>query len=186
MMVKPWAKAIAAIPGRPTPSPTTAAAPAPMNTKAKVPMNSARSLGAREFDIAGLQKCLRRSTRPASRQEHASVCVSPTSRSRPTKRALPRGDHLRREINAKRLRDAGAVVGIGTIEVHDLPLNDVERNAVHRRLDVVEQLVLLLRRHQPEKIAGLTVIIVAVAVIVAVGIAGDFQRRLAEALVLHR
>src|SRR5882757_24654 len=52
MMVKPWAKAIAAIPGRPTLSPTTAAAPAPMNTNAKVPMNSARSLGAREFDIA--------------------------------------------------------------------------------------------------------------------------------------
>src|SRR5258705_4062916 len=186
MMVKPWAKAIAAIPGRPTPSPTTAAAPAPMNTNAKVPMNSARSLGAREFDIAGLQKCLRRSARPASRQEHASVCVSPTSRSRPTKRALLRGDHLRREIDAKRLRDAGAVVGIRTLEVHCLPLDDVERNAVDRRLDVVEQLVLLLRRHQPEEIAGLTVIIVAVAVIVAVGIAGEFQRRLAEALVLHR
>src|SRR4030088_229446 len=56
MIVKPWAKAIAAIPGRPTPSPTTAAAPAPMNTNAKVPMNSARSLGAREVDIADLQR----------------------------------------------------------------------------------------------------------------------------------
>src|SRR5260370_531660 len=61
MMVKPCAKAIAAMPGRPTPSPTTTAAPAPMNTNAKVPMNSARSLGAREldvveFDVADLQK----------------------------------------------------------------------------------------------------------------------------------
>src|ERR1700726_280385 len=51
MMARPWAKAIAAIPGRPTPLPTTAAAPAPMNTKAKVPMNSARSLGAVRLDI---------------------------------------------------------------------------------------------------------------------------------------
>src|ERR1700719_5310741 len=51
MMVKPWAKAIAAIPGRPTPSPTIAAVPAPMNTNAKVPMNSARSLGAIRLDI---------------------------------------------------------------------------------------------------------------------------------------
>src|SRR5580704_6921230 len=51
MIVKPWARAIAAIPGRPTPSPTTAAAPAPMNTKANVPMNSARSLGAIRLDI---------------------------------------------------------------------------------------------------------------------------------------
>ena len=48
---EPWAKAIAAIPGRPTPLPTTAAAPAPMNTKAKVPMNSARSFGAIRLDI---------------------------------------------------------------------------------------------------------------------------------------
>src|SRR5438132_12303263 len=56
MMVRPWAKAIAAIPLRPAPSPTTAAAPAPINTNAKVPMNSARSLGAREFGIADLQK----------------------------------------------------------------------------------------------------------------------------------
>src|SRR5882724_1044467 len=51
MTVKPWAKAIAAIPGRPAPLPTTAAAPAPMNIRAKVPMNSARSLAAIRLDI---------------------------------------------------------------------------------------------------------------------------------------
>src|ERR1700744_1325316 len=51
MMARPWAKAIAAIPGRPTPLPITAAAPAPMNTKAKVPMNSAPSFGAIRLDI---------------------------------------------------------------------------------------------------------------------------------------
>src|SRR5258707_587163 len=46
MMAKPWADAIATIPGRPTPSPTTAAGPAPMNTNEKGPLKSARSLGA--------------------------------------------------------------------------------------------------------------------------------------------
>src|SRR6202035_5405308 len=51
IMVKPWATAIAAMPARPTPSPTTAAAPAPMNTNEKVPMNSARSLGAIRLDM---------------------------------------------------------------------------------------------------------------------------------------
>src|SRR4030088_497007 len=102
-----------------------------------------------------------------------------------SERALFRGDRLRLEIDAQRLRDAGAIRGIGLVAVPDLPLDDLDRYAVHRRLVVVEQLVLLLRRHQPEEIAGLPVIIVAVAVIVAVGIARDFQRRLAEALVLH-
>src|ERR1700688_2516303 len=51
MMARPCANAIATIPGMPTASPTTAAAPAPMNTNAKVPMNSARSLGAIRLDI---------------------------------------------------------------------------------------------------------------------------------------
>ena len=53
-MAKPWAKAMAVMPGRPTPLPTTAAAPAPMNTNEKVPMNSARSLGAIWWDIVDL------------------------------------------------------------------------------------------------------------------------------------
>ena len=52
IMVRPWAKAIADNPLRPTPVPTTAAAPAPMNTNAKVPMNSARSLAERWFCIS--------------------------------------------------------------------------------------------------------------------------------------
>jgi hypothetical protein len=51
MMARPCANAIATMPGRPTPSPTTAATPAPMNTNAKVPMNSARSLDAIRLDI---------------------------------------------------------------------------------------------------------------------------------------
>src|SRR5882724_7631221 len=113
MMVKPWAKAIAATPGRPTPSPTTAAAPAPMNINAKVPMNSARSLGAIRLDIVD------------SRDERAAGAISsaagnasslggwPTAREERRRPAEPldlfRRDRLRFEIDAKRLRDACAV-----------------------------------------------------------------------------
>ena len=57
---------------------------------------------------------------------------------------------------------------------------------MHRCPVVLKQLLLLVGRHELEQVTGLTIIVVAVAVIVAVGIAGDFQWRLAEALVLHR
>src|SRR4051812_48295579 len=69
MMVKPCASAIAAIPGKPTPSPSTAAAPAPMKTNEKVPMNSARSLGAIRLDIVDSTEEVDRSTRTGLRQE---------------------------------------------------------------------------------------------------------------------
>src|ERR1700680_1043798 len=68
IMVRPWAKAIAAIPLRPAPVPTTAAAPAPMNTNAKVPMNSARSLGAIRLDIVLSRDVIDRSPRSRLRQ----------------------------------------------------------------------------------------------------------------------
>src|SRR5712672_4167310 len=86
---------------------------------------------------------------------------------------LLRGDRLRFEIDAQRLRDARAICEIGLVAVDDLPRDDLDRYALHRRLVVMEELVLLVGRHQPEEIARLTVIIIAVAVIVAVGIAGD-------------
>ena len=40
-------------------------------------------------------------------------------------------------------------------------------------------------RHQPEQVAGLRVVVIAVAMVVAVGIAADRQGRLPEALVLQ-
>src|ERR1700676_728304 len=73
MMASPWAKAIAVIPGRPTPLPTTAAAPAPMNTKAKVPMNSARSFGAIRLDIVDSRGEIDRPARDQSRAGEQSV-----------------------------------------------------------------------------------------------------------------
>src|ERR1700754_851291 len=69
MMAKPWAKAIAAMPGKPTPSPTTAAAAAPMNTNAKVPMNSARSLGGIRLDIVGSKDEIDRSAQSGFAEE---------------------------------------------------------------------------------------------------------------------
>src|SRR5258708_35463859 len=84
-----------------------------------------------------------------------------------------RGDHLRREIDAQCLGNAGAVPGIGPVAVYDLPLDDLDRHAFHRGLVVVEELRLLVRRHLSEQIARLTVAVVAAAVIIADGIAPD-------------
>src|SRR5580693_1215119 len=67
--VRPWAKATAVIPP-PAAPPTIEAAPAPMNTSAKVPMNSARSLGAIEF---GILKTPRDECAPASRRDQRRV-----------------------------------------------------------------------------------------------------------------
>src|SRR5712671_6592449 len=189
MTVKPWAKAIAAMPGRPTPSPTTAAVPAPMNINAKVPMNSARSLGAIRLGIVDSRDENDRLAR-SDRAKEQYVGWGGRRRGehrRPAKRAgLLRGDRLRFEIDAQRLRDAGAVFGIGPVAVDDLPQDDLDRHALHRRLVVMEELVLLVGRHQPEEIARLTVIIVAVAVIVASHVTRDLEGRLTVALVLDR
>src|SRR5882724_289945 len=115
MTVKPWAKAIAMRPGRPTPSPTTA--PAPMNISAKVPMNSARSLDAIRLDMVLSRDEIDRSARSGLRQgtvRWLGVADGTGERRRPAKRAdLLRGDRLRFEIDAQRLRDASAVCGIG-------------------------------------------------------------------------
>ncbi len=70
------------------------------------------------------------------------------ARRRPAKRVwLLRGDHLRFEIDAERLGDAGAVGGIGLVAVRDLPLDDLGRHAFHRRLVVIEELLLLVGPH---------------------------------------
>src|SRR6476620_237598 len=189
MMARPWAKATAVIPLRPAPPPITAAAPAPMNTNAKVPMSSARSFGAIRSDIviSRVRLTVRRDQLRATKR-----CVDSGSRRhgrrgrRPAKRAaLLRGDHLRREIDANRLGDANTVFWIGPVAVGDLPLDDLDRHALHRCLVVLEQLLLLVGAHQAEQVAGLTIVVIAVAVIVAVGRARDRKRRLAEALVLH-
>ena len=100
--------------------------------------------------------------------------------------ALLRRDGLQREIDAQRLGNASAVFGVGPVAVDDLPLHDLDRHAFHRYLVVLEELLLLVGRHEPEQVARLTIIVVAVAVIVAVGVARDLQRWLAEAAASRR
>src|SRR5882672_6062208 len=138
-------------PGRPTPSPTTAPAPAPMNISAKVPMNSARSLDAIRLDMVLSRDEIDRSARSGLRQGTVpwlGVADGTGERRRPAKRAdLLRGDHVRFESDAQRLRDASAVFGIGPVAVDDLPLNDLDRHAFHRCLVVMEELLLLVGRH---------------------------------------
>src|SRR4051794_37499597 len=126
MTVKPWAKAIAATPGRPAPSPMTAPAPAPMNINAKVPMNSARSLAAIRLDIADLQTraCVARIELLSGGRRHRGERPPAGEAGE-----LLRGDHLRREMDAYRLGDAKAVFGISPVAVDDLPLDDLDRHA---------------------------------------------------------
>src|SRR3977135_2429662 len=190
MMVKPWARAIAAMPGRPTPSPTTAAGPAPMNTNEKVPMNSARSLAVIRLDILDSRdEMTARRDQVCAKERYVwlGVASGTGERRRPAKRAaLLRGDRLRFEIDAQRLRDAGAVGRIGSIEVNELALDNLEWHAVHRGLDVVKQLLLLIGAHQPEQLSGLTIVVVGVAMIVAGRVTHDLERWFAVALVLER
>src|SRR6266404_6000268 len=158
MMVKPWAKAIAAIPGRPTPFPITAAAPAPMNTNEKVPMNSARSLGAIRLGIvlSGDRRVPRRvQVAPRNYGLVADVDGAGERRQAAKGAGLLGGDHLRLEIDAQRLRDAGAICGIGLGAIGDVPLLDVQPGVTHRPRRVLEQLLLLLRRHLAKQVAGL-------------------------------
>src|SRR3979409_1250849 len=123
MIAKPWARATAVMPLRPAPPPMTAAAPAPMNTKEKVPMNSARSLGAIRLGIVISRDRIDLPEQSDLRKENTALIADwPTARERRGGRnldcALLCGDRLRFEIDAQRLRDAGAVFGIGAVEVN--------------------------------------------------------------------
>src|SRR5258707_1112410 len=82
-------------------------------------------------------------------------------------------------------RDPDAIVRIGLVEVHDLALDDLDRNALHRLGDIVHKAPLRLRTDEAEQIAGLTVIVISVAVIVAIGFTGDFKRWFVEPAVLR-
>src|SRR3954451_14448875 len=186
-MVKPCASAIAAIPGKPTPSPTTAAAPAPMKTNEKVPMNSARSLGAIRLDIVDSTEEVDRSTRTGLRQEQ--FCKGwPAARGgaaagQRSERASLRGDRLRREVDAQRLRDAGAVFGIRLRAVRDVTLFNFDARVTHGADSILEEKLLLLGGHLPEQDAGLLVVIIIDAMIPISRITMNRQRRLDQCLV---
>src|ERR1700676_2102510 len=182
MMVRPWANAIATIPARPTPSPTTAAVPAPMNTNAKVPMNSARSFGAIRLDIVDSRDEIDSSARSGFAKDDALVGDGRRhgEHRRPTRAGLFRGNRLRREIDAQRLRDASAVGRIRARAIVDGLRLDVGLGVAHRPRRVLEQQLLLCRRHFSEQIAGLLPMVIVDTVVPMRRIALDRQRRLGE------
>ena len=80
-------------------------------------------------------------------------------------RRLPRHDIL--DFKAEGASDAGAVGRIGAQAIGDVALLDVLLRVAHRSRRVLEQHLLLRRRHQPEQIARLLpVVVVGVVVIV--------------------
>src|ERR1700680_2591567 len=164
MMARPWAKATATIPLRPVPPPTTAAVPAPMNTNEKVPMNSARSLGAIRLDIVDSTDEIDCSARSGQRQgtiRWLGVADGAGERRRPTKRAgLLRSDHLRFELDAQRLRDARAVGRIRLGAVGGVPLLNVLGRTADLASRVIKQGLTLSGAHLAEQIARLLVVII--------------------------
>ena len=67
---------------------------------------------------------------------------------------------------------AASIVRIGLVEVDELTHPDALGHAIHRGGDVAEPLLFLVVVHEAEKVAGLGVVVVADAMVVAVRIAG--------------
>ena len=82
--------------------------------------------------------------------------------------------------DAEGIPDAGRVGRIDLGEMAELAVDDVAWHAGHGGGDVLEQALALPVVEQAEQGAGLAIVVVAGAMIVAVGVAGDAQRRLAE------
>src|ERR1700691_5549255 len=183
MMARPWANAIATTPARPTPSPTTAAVPAPMNTNAKVPMNSARSFGAIRWDIVDSkdetdaprdQDCDKGTIRWPGTADGTGEHRRPVKRAR-----LLRGDRLRL-FEPEGLRYPGPVGRIRAGAIVDVPLLDVQPCVAHRPRRVLEQQLLLRRRHLSEQVAGLLPMVILDPMIPMRRVALDRHRRLGE------
>src|SRR6266699_5135208 len=169
-------------------------------SQASLRQSIARMRRSRSFRIAAIRRPLRRSgvgslyelepsiagahaarRMPPSGGSHCASEVGHCLRSFRRNRCGQTGDR-----DAHATRDPGSVVRMGFVEMCDLALDDLDRHALHGLGNVVHQPGSFIRIHKAEQIARLPVIVVAVAVIVAVGVAGDLQRRLAEPLVLRR
>ena len=84
---------------------------------------------------------------------------------------------VKTRLRFHRRTDAGGVGRIGLREVSELAFDDLFRHAGHGRRDIFVQPLFLFFRHQAIEVPGLGVIVVAIAMIVPVGVAGDLQRR---------
>src|SRR6202035_1662158 len=84
------------------------------------------------------------------------------------------------DIEAKRPRDPLAIGRIGAKTIGDVALLDVQARIAHRAGCVLEQRLLLRRRHQAEQIARLFPVIVVGVMVVVGRLAFNGQRRLGE------
>jgi len=90
------------------------------------------------------------------------------------------GNVLFLRLRSQRRAHAGGVLGVYLGEMPKLTLDDVVRAATHRRGDVGEEPGLLVGVEKIEQGAGLNVIVVALAVVITIRIARNFQRRFGQ------
>src|SRR6266403_3342899 len=83
-------------------------------------------------------------------------------------------------LQPESLCDAGPVARIGARTVFDMPLLHMQPCVSHRTRGVVEEGLLLGRRHQPEQVAWLLPMVILDAVVPVCRVALDRQRRLRE------
>src|SRR6266478_6421605 len=90
------------------------------------------------------------------------------------------------EGHAQGVGNACGVFWVGFGEMAELTLDYLDRHTLHGLCDVVYQPLLRFLADHAEQVASLPIIVVAVAMVVAGGIAGKLERRLDEARILHR
>src|ERR1700738_3460412 len=83
------------------------------------------------------------------------------------------------DLQAEAFGYAGAVRGIGFVEVLDLQLLNAARDAAHTGDDVADETLFSVGGHKAEQVSRLRVVVGVEAVIVAVDRAGDFFGTLA-------
>ena len=74
--------------------------------------------------------------------------------------------------------DLFTVCRIGLGKMSYLPLLNLFGHRAHGVDEIVNQLLFLVRTHHAVQVARLCIIVVALPVIVAIGVAGDLKRRL--------
>ncbi len=163
-----------------------------------------RSAGCRDSSLAGSPAarlrycCVHRADRsPRTRDSSAGRCRSLVARQAPSTAASPRAATLprRREtitrhdldwVNAQLLCQSASVLGVRLFaEANPAQLNFL-RHTFHRAGGVGKQPLLLVFRHQAEQVAGLRIVVIALALVVAVSVAGDLERRFIESRIFHR
>src|SRR6195256_4114369 len=129
-----------------------------MNINAKVPMNSARSLDEIRLDISNSRDEIDLLARSGCARERYVGWGWPTAREsaagRRSQLAYSSTNQLRL-FQSEGLRYHRPVRRIRALAIGDVPLLDVQLGVAHRTRRVLEQHLLLRRRHLPEQVDGL-------------------------------